>query len=351
MNQRETRKPADVLVSVAIPAYNAAATIGETIDSLLAQTHGRLEIVVVDDGSTDGTWAVLERYGEAIRPIRQPNSGIGVARNTGVRAARGEFIALLDADDICEPERIEIELRCLLDRPDVLLCSSDFSAFDDNGEISASYCGTYYSRCSEKFGGVRARYPDHGTMPATAEAAPGGDAIPVYSGSVYEDLVGGNFVHPPTVMFRKEALARAGEFDPDIRIVCEWEWFVRVARCGSIAFIDRPLLRYRRSPGQISSDPRTAVDAFAVARGIYDADPTLTARDPARVRQHLGRLSLSAADALAWTQPLRALRLLSTSAFQYRCLTRRSLKVLLKIVAPRFLRRGGRRPARRVASI
>ncbi|OIQ83139.1 putative glycosyltransferase EpsH [mine drainage metagenome] len=334
----DSKPDMDNPVSVVIPAYNAAATIAETLRSVLAQTHRNLDIVVVDDGSTDGTWDVLQSFGSAIRAIRQPNSGIGIARNTGVTAARGEYIALLDADDLCEPERIAIELHYLLNHPDILLCSSDFSGFDQSGPLEASYCGIYYTRCSPAQGGARARYPEHGKLDIASCLLPPSVEpvlVPIHSGRVYEELSMGNFVHPPTVMFRREALDRAGLFDPAIKIACEWEWFVRVARVGRLGYIDRPLLRYRRSATQISSDPRTALDSLAVAYKIHAIDPGLERRAPTQTRRHLGALNLSAADAVIEVSRMRALGLLLKSLFVYRVFKARSPRVLFKIVLPR----------------
>ncbi|MGC8807633.1 MAG: glycosyltransferase family 2 protein [Thiomonas sp.] len=321
---------ADTLVSVAIPAYNAQATIAQTLDSLLAQTHQNLDIVVVDDGSTDGTWDVLQRYGDRVRAIRQANAGIGAARNASVQAARGEFIALLDADDLCMPQRMAVQLHYLQTHPDILLCSSDFSAFDDSGPLGTSYCGVYYHRCNPAHGGVRARYPHATSFSPNA----GEDPVRVYWGQVHDELVQGNFIHPPTVMFRREALQRAGGFDPDIKIICEWEWFVRVARAGPVAYLDLPLLNYRRSPTQISSDPRAAVDSLRVARKIHARE---AGQPPGTFRlkwRHLGALSLSAADALAEMEPGQALGLLASSVFVYHYVKGQTLRTLFKIAMP-----------------
>ncbi len=95
-----------VTISVVIPAYNAAATIAAAIESALAQTRPPDEIIVVDDGSRDDTAAVVERFGAAVRLVRQTNAGCGQARNTGVRAARGNWLAFLDADDLWQPTKL-----------------------------------------------------------------------------------------------------------------------------------------------------------------------------------------------------------------------------------------------------
>lgn len=320
----------ETLVSVAIPAYNAQATIAQTLDSLLAQTHRNLDIVVVDDGSTDGTWEVLQRYGDRVRAIRQANAGIGAARNASVQAARGEFIALLDADDLCMPQRMAIQLHYLQTHPDILLCSSDFSAFDDSGPLGASYCGVYYHRCNPAHGGVRARYPHEASFSPIEGEGP----IRVYWGQVDDELKQGNFIHPPTVMFRRDALQRAGGFDPDIKIICEWEWFVRVARAGPVAYLDLPLLNYRRSPTQISSDPRAAVDSFLVARKIHALEAGQPTGNKRLKWRHLGALSLSAADMLAEMEPGHALGLLASSVFLYHYVRGQTLRTLLKIAMP-----------------
>ena len=334
MSERERER---VLVSIAIPAHNAARTLGDTLRSVLAQTHPTLDIIVVDDGSTDNTAEVAASFGERVRVIRQTNAGISRSRNVSLEAARGEFIALLDADDLCEPERIAAQLKYLLYRPELLLCSSDFSGFDHTGELAHSYCGHYYSRCSEAQGGPKARYRDRGELDIS-DCLPQGLSSPLRTptlqGDVYDEIVLGNFIHPPTVMFRREALRQAGMFDPEFRIGCEWEWLVRVARAGPVGYIDRPLLRYRRSPTQVTHHPQTALDALRVAQLIHRRDPAIRRRAPGAVRRHLGSLHLDAAYALSETRPASALRLLAVSAWRYRTVERASVATLLRLALP-----------------
>lgn len=342
-----------VLVSVAIPAHNAAATLGETLRSVLAQTHPALDVVVVDDGSTDDTAEIAASFGERVRLIRQPNCGISVARNMSLQACRGAFIALLDADDVCEPERIAVQLEYLLTSPDLLLCSSDFSGFDDSGTLAESYCGHYYSRCSAAQGGPQARYPRRGELDISGclAAAPSQPLrVTTLYGSVYDELALGNFIHPPTVMLRRQTLEQVGMFDPQFRIGCEWDWLVRVARVGPVGYIDRPLLRYRRSATQITHHPQTAVDAVRVAQLIHRRDPALRERMPQLVRHHLGMLYLYAAYALSESRPGTALRWLLASALVYRTVGRDSVAALVRLALPaRLLRalRGLRAHARR----
>jgi len=325
------------LVSVAIPVFNGQATVAESVWSVLSQTYRRLEVIVVDDGSTDGTWDILQSFGSSIRAMRQPNAGIASARNAGLAAAQGELIALMDSDDLCEPERLAAQVRFLEERPDVLLCSSDFGAFNAAGPVARSFGPTYYHQCSIEAGGVMARFPDRGQLDITScLPAPGDTPVtaPVYSGRVYEELALGNFIHPPTVMFRRSLLADVGYFDPDIKIMCEWDWLVRVARAGVIGFIDRPLLNYRLSSSQVSFGEEAPLDSVRVAKRICRRDPALRARHPDEFRKLFGGLYAEAADSAAEHHPVQSLSLLATSVLRYRTLTHQTLRTLLKVVAP-----------------
>lgn len=328
------------LVSVLIGTYNAEQLVAETLESVLSQTYHPLEVIVVDDGSTDGTWDVLLSFGPRIRAIRQANGGVAAARNTALREANGAFIALMDHDDICEPERIAVQVMFLRQHPDVVLCSSDFSAFDQSGPLARSYCGEYYSQCHSSRGGVTARYPNRGSMDISAclptlQGQP--TIVPTLFGRVYEELALGNFVHPPTALFRRSLISEAGLFDPEARMMCDWEWLVRVSRIGSLGFIDRPLLRYRRSETQISSSrhhPRASIDSLDVARKIVERDPALYARNKTQFRNHLAGMYLDAADANAERNRWLALRLLAASVGRYGTVRGQSFRTLFKILMP-----------------
>jgi glycosyltransferase involved in cell wall biosynthesis len=304
------------LVSVVIPAYNAASTLAETLDSVLAQTYPTLEVVVVDDGSKDDTPQVLERYAGRVRAIRQPNGGLAAARNAGCRAAQGEFIALLDADDVCMPERIGVQVGFLRAHPDVLLCSSEFSAFDARGEVAPRYAARYYSRLGRARHGPADFFAQHQSMDLTLWCASPRTAE-VYTGTVYPAIALGNFVHPPTVMFRRGVLAQAGFFDETIRNACDWEWLVRAARLGPFGYIDHPLLRYRLLETSMSG-PRHRLtlyqDVLANLRRFAQADPSLATNSPRAYRGAIGAAQLNVAEALAESQPWRALALLAGAA-------------------------------------
>ncbi|MEN8831479.1 MAG: glycosyltransferase family A protein [Pacificibacter sp.] len=123
------------LASIVVPAFNVSATVAETLDALLAQTFTNVEIIVVDDGSTDMTSDILDAYASdpRIRIIRQRNRGLAGARNTGIHAAKGFAIGFCDADDIWEPSKLECHIEHLLNKPDVGVSFSGSALIDDNG--------------------------------------------------------------------------------------------------------------------------------------------------------------------------------------------------------------------------
>jgi glycosyltransferase involved in cell wall biosynthesis len=107
------------LISCIVPVFNGEKYLGEALDSILKQTYRPLEIIVADDGSTDGTTAVTARYGKQIRYLRQDNAGASTARNFGLNAARGEFVAFLDADDLWHLEKLERQMARFETRPEL----------------------------------------------------------------------------------------------------------------------------------------------------------------------------------------------------------------------------------------
>ncbi len=247
------------LVTVMIPAYNSAETLGASIDSALAQGYPNVEVLVVDDGSTDRTPEVLKSYGDRIRWVRQENGGLPNARNTCHRNARGEFIAWLDADDLADPDRVALQVDFLTQHPDVVMVGSDFSSFRATGPVAPRFAAVYYNQIAESEKGIDGLYEKRDVFTPTHRQwlkAEWG-SIPMLRGNVFSKMVWGNFVHPPTVMFRKSLLERTGGLDPSAAPEGDWDFFIRVSKEGEIGHIDHPLLDYRLSPDQMSG-PKNA---------------------------------------------------------------------------------------------
>ena len=234
------------LVSVVIPTYNRAHLIGETIESVLAQTYQPVEIIVVDDGSRDNTREVVERYGAAVRYIHQSNAGVSAARNAGFVAARGEFVALLDSDDLWLPWKLEAQVSVLRRYPEVGMVWTDMTAINYAGEvIGERYLRTFYAtyrvvrieEICERAGRLADIWPD--------AHAPAGDGA-VYTGDIFSHMILGNLVHTSTVLLRRERIAVTGGFDISLRPAGEdYEYHLRTCSHGPVAFLDVPSMIYR----------------------------------------------------------------------------------------------------------
>jgi glycosyltransferase involved in cell wall biosynthesis len=334
------------LVSVVIPAYNARQTLTETLASLAQQTYRSIEVIVVDDGSTDGTWELLQSTTLLpVHAVRQANAGLAAARNAGLKQARGDYIALLDADDLCTPDRLAVQVAYMEAQPELRLCCSDFSAFNTGGVLAESYSASYYDAIGHAKG-IPSLLPQREQLSVAAWLpAPLNQPVTAYRGQAYKALTHGNFVHPPTIMLRRNVLESVGMFEVEARSMCDWDWIVRVARSGQIGYIDRPLLRYRLSETQMSSGRhrvRAQLDIVHVAERILQRDPDLYQSDRTGYRQELGQHCLSAADALADTQPLQALRWLAYAALRYSVVSESTGRVMVKSLMPSWLLNGVR---------
>jgi glycosyltransferase involved in cell wall biosynthesis len=209
------------LASIVMAAYNAAPYIRETVESALAQTYKSVEIIVVDDGSTDGTREVLAPYIErnAITYIRQENKGPSAARNVGIAHSRGEFIAFLDADDIFMPEKVEKQVGYLAAHP----------------ECGVSYCGVRHFEDT---------HPER-LMQLKGNYYSGKDVLP--------GLLGKNFIITLSVVLRRSAIDMVGGFDESFRRSEDWELWFRLAHHGvQFSYLPEVLAECRLHAGSLS---------------------------------------------------------------------------------------------------
>jgi glycosyltransferase involved in cell wall biosynthesis len=217
-------------VSVVIPTYNRAAKVRSAIESVLAQTFSDLEIIVVDDGSSDGTGKILaESFGEQIRYFAQANQGASVARNKGIGEARGAWIAFLDSDDEWEREKLEWQ----------------FNALERFGpQCGGCYTDTRFFNHPEKrtmFQMAEGSYRHEGTMGANPDVLrllvrPGGAGMVVCLSSL---------------LARAEAIGRTGGFDLKLLYSQDSEFMFRLAMLTGFCYVNRPLVRFDRSPAEI----------------------------------------------------------------------------------------------------
>jgi GT2 family glycosyltransferase len=244
------------LVSIVIPCYNRAHIVRETIDSVLAQTHGEFEAIIIDDGSADNTREVIAEYTDPrIRYFYKSNGGLSSARNAGLDVARGEFVAFLDSDDAWHPWKLAAQLEIFRRHPEAGMIWSDMSTFSDNGEVlSERHLRTYYSVYDAvDFALTREQA---GTLSdLLADAPPKFAECPYYVADVFHDMFGGNLVHPPTAIVRRERLQKSGPFEPEITGLGaeDYHFYFRVSAQGPVAFLDAPTTLYRVHPSQMST--------------------------------------------------------------------------------------------------
>lgn len=223
-------------VSVVIPAYNFGAFLPETIRSVREQTHPDVEIVVVDDGSTDETPEVLKRVeGPDLRWRHTPNRGVSAARNLGIELAEGDYVAFLDADDLWLPEKLERQVRLLQDEPDIGFVFCDFVRFDKDGR----YPVTQFDLI-----------PGIGDLP-TREAV-GGDGR-VLREDIFAELVSLRLcpIYPSTLMVRGD-LARDIDFPEDIGLSQDLYYFLHLYQRSRGGLLTDPLVEIRRHDENLS---------------------------------------------------------------------------------------------------
>jgi glycosyltransferase involved in cell wall biosynthesis len=222
------------LVSAVIPVYNGEAYVARAVDSVLGQTYAPVEALVVDDGSTDGTPGVLAGYGDRVRVLRQANQGLSAARNAGIAAARGEWVALLDADDRWLPEKLARQVALMRAAPEVGFCSTEALLEDERGEVVGRW------------------------------ACPGVD------GDVLRTIFARNAAIPGSgsgVLVRRDLFARAGTFDTRLVSLEDIDMWLRLAAHAAYRCVPEPLTVILRRTGSMSRDlGRMRSQAAAVLR-------------------------------------------------------------------------------------
>ena len=286
------------LVSIVIPAYNLAAYLGEAIDSVLAQDYPNVELIVLDDGSTDDTRDVLRRYAGRFRFESHPNIGQAATLNQGWRMAKGSILSYLAADDVLAPNAVSRSVGLLAARPELVMTYCDFALIDPR---------------SRPIRRVRAPDYDYRALAVDLVCAPG-----------------------PGVLFRRAAFEAAGEWNDALRQIPDFEYWLRLGLRGPFQRIPEVLASYRvhdESQSFARVPAERADEIVSVISGFYGSNalpPALVAERPralsnahvlsARLHLRAGRLGAGLAhlrDAFRlWPRNLlrpRTLRLLANA--------------------------------------
>jgi glycosyltransferase involved in cell wall biosynthesis len=260
-------------VSVIIPAYNEGPLLAEAIGSALAQTYSPTEVIVVDDGSTDPRTAETARsYGSRVRLITRENGGVAAARQTGVEAARGALIALLDQDDRWLPRKLEAQVGDLERHPHAVLAHSSYYTIDESGT---------------RTGAVKLRAREYSPLPGLLME------VPIASG---------------TCVMRRDAIEAAGGFDPALPGTDDWDLWLRMAARGGTFVCNRePLAEYRLHGANTSGNLDLMVrSTFRTLRKFYSLPDLPASARRIRPRAYAHRHAWAAANLYAAGEEERA---------------------------------------------
>ena len=249
-------------VSVIIHTFNNEKFIAETIESVLKQTYNDYEIIVVDDGSEDGTRDVLLPYMQDIRYHYKENGGIASAKNAGISLSNSEFIAFLDHDDLWVPDKLKIQMEHFSSNPQVGLVYAKYTSFRNDKELRTK--------------------PEKG-----------------YSGWIFKELLSKSFIQTSTVMVKRECLNAVGPYDESFTLGDEYDMFLRVAKRFQCGFVDKELTRYRIHDRNASKDDLLFdKENLRVFKKVYNGYTDLDEKEKKILRKRIAMYSLKVAKGL-----------------------------------------------------
>ena len=289
------------MLSVIVPTYNRAYCLRRAVDSALTQTYQNVEVLIVDDGSTDDTRelvATIYAGNPRVRYLYQQNAGVSAARNTGLRAAQGDYIALLDSDDSWKPWKAELQVRCLQANPEIGMVWTDMEAVGPQGEVvNPKYLKRFYSA-----------YQELGDQPLFSSARPlkeFWDNVPtecaglsLQSGDIFSNMILGNLVHTSTVVLTRKRLEAVKTFREDLQVSGEdYDFHLRTCREGPVGFVDVASIRYQIGVGDQLTRPGMG---RWVAQNFLKTILPMIQSDRARIRLSQEKLDQIVSDAYAW---------------------------------------------------
>ncbi|MBE9228369.1 glycosyltransferase [Phormidium sp. LEGE 05292] len=228
------------IISVVIPVYNGEKTIKETIDSVLNQSFSYLELIIINDGSTDKTLEIVSGIkDERVKVYSYRNTGLAASRNRGISLAKGEYISFIDADDLWTPDKLESQLQALQENPEAAVAYSWTNCIDETGKFLGK--GSYLS----------------------------------FSGDVSAKLLLTNFIdNGSNVLIRIDALKKVGNFDESRKSCEDWDMWLRLASDYSFVAVSKPQVLYRMSATSMSVNfLRMEAESMEVIERACDRNP------------------------------------------------------------------------------
>ena len=207
------------LVSVIMPAYNSDVFIEESINSVLNQSYSNIELIVLNDGSSDHTQQIMDSFGDRIKAVHTSNHGVAAARNKEIKLAKGEWIAFCDSDDVWFPDKLEKQLTSI---------NNFIWSYTDSFYIGGEYAGTDKRS----------------------------DLSEMVEGSIFESLLVENILTTSSLLIKKQVLLDNGLFDESLQALEDWKLWLAIAKNHPIQYINTPLLNYRVHSGSTSRRAR-----------------------------------------------------------------------------------------------
>lgn len=300
------------LVSVVIPAYNAARWLDATLRSAVAQTYRPIEVLVVDDGSTDATAEIASAFGPPVRCIRQTNAGAAAARNRGINDSAGAYVALLDADDLWAPEKLEVQVAVL----------------ERDKTIGALQCG--------------ATYVDE-QMRVLEVLRPVSERTTFWDVLRFRNVV----ALMSTLVIRRSCIEAAGAQDERFEGKDEWEWGMRLARACGLGGVDGSLVTHRVFASSMSRNVDSHIAPGLLVLDHVFADPAISREVAARRGEVYAAFYTMLAggyfQARRWPPFLRwSLRAIARDPRQLRYMAELPVRALRRLISRRRARRAAR---------
>lgn len=243
-----------MVISVVIPAYNAEKTISTTLDSVINQSYKDIEIIVIDDGSTDDTASLVTAVSDSrIRLLSFENGGLPTARNRGIEHSSGELISFIDADDVWANDKLEKQFNKLKGHEEIGVAYSWTSFIDEDNEVLYSGLGLNV----------------------------------VFEGNVYDEILKRNFIgNGSNILMRKALVDKVGYFDASLKSVEDWDYYIRLARATKFSCVPEYQIHYRKSVSSMTTkvDKMEHFSILVINRAYENAPPEL---------QYLKKVSLS----------------------------------------------------------